>query len=91
MRADHSATVNILSGRFSSHAAAHSIRQQLVETARHVIDPQAASRVHLHLVDLEKDGAELTAAVDNLVRALIATAPNGEVNIFADEADYAVR
>nr|KAG5685870.1 hypothetical protein BaRGS_003070 [Batillaria attramentaria] len=50
-------TVNILSGDEKSRAVAHHIKQQLEETARLVIGPQAASRVRLHLVDLDKKRA----------------------------------
>nr|KAG5687569.1 hypothetical protein BaRGS_022873 [Batillaria attramentaria] len=45
-------TVNILSGDRESRAAAHHIKQQLEETARLVIGPQAASRAlypHCHV------------------------------------------
>nr|KAG5685747.1 hypothetical protein BaRGS_011065 [Batillaria attramentaria] len=59
-------TVNILSGDRMSRAAAHHIKQQLEETARQVIGPQAASRVRLHLVNLDEDGAKLAANVDKL-------------------------
>nr|KAG5685749.1 hypothetical protein BaRGS_011067 [Batillaria attramentaria] len=63
-------TVNILSGDRKSRAAAHHIKQQLEETARLVIGPQPVSRVRLHLVHLDKYGAELAANVDKLVKTL---------------------
>nr|KAG5685872.1 hypothetical protein BaRGS_003072 [Batillaria attramentaria] len=59
-------TVDILSGDRKSRAAAHHIKQQLEETARLVIGPQAASRVRLNLVHLDKGGAKLAANVDKL-------------------------
>nr|KAG5686657.1 hypothetical protein BaRGS_031367 [Batillaria attramentaria] len=82
-------TVDILSGDRKSRAAAHHIKQQLEETARLVIGPQAASRVRLHLVHLDEDGAELAANVDKLVKTLTSNATNNEICLIADEAyDY---
>nr|KAG5687567.1 hypothetical protein BaRGS_022871 [Batillaria attramentaria] len=74
-------TVNILSGDRKSRAAAHHIKQQLEETARLVIGPQAASRVHLHLVNLSPG-----RAVDKLVKTLTSSATNNEICLIADEA-----
>nr|KAG5688198.1 hypothetical protein BaRGS_027793 [Batillaria attramentaria] len=79
-------TVDILSGDGKSRAAAHHIKQQLVETARLVIGPQAASRVRLHLVDLDEDGAKLAANVDKLVKTLKSSSTNNEICLIADEA-----
>nr|KAG5686658.1 hypothetical protein BaRGS_031368 [Batillaria attramentaria] len=79
-------TVDILSGDRKSRAAAHHIKQQLEETVRLVIGPQAASRVRLHLVHLDKDGAELAANVDKLVKTLTLSATNNEICLIADEA-----
>nr|KAG5688196.1 hypothetical protein BaRGS_027791 [Batillaria attramentaria] len=84
-------TVNILSGDRKSRAAAHHIKQQLEETARLVFGPQAASRVRLHLVNLEKkcddqDGAKLADNVDKLVKTLTSSATNNEICLIADEA-----
>nr|KAG5686669.1 hypothetical protein BaRGS_031379 [Batillaria attramentaria] len=90
-------TVDILSGDRESRAAAHHIKQQLEETARLVIGPQAASRVRLHLVNLEKkrddqDGAKLAANVDKLVKTLTSSATNNEICLIADEASgYSLR
>nr|KAG5685868.1 hypothetical protein BaRGS_003068 [Batillaria attramentaria] len=85
-------TVNILSGDRKSRAAAHHIKQQLEETARLVIGPQAASRVRLHLVHLDEYGAKLAANVDKLVKTLASSATNNEICLIADEAScYSLR
>nr|KAG5685873.1 hypothetical protein BaRGS_003073 [Batillaria attramentaria] len=83
-------TVNILSGDRKSRAAAHHIKQQLEETPRLDIGPQAVSRVRLHLVHLDKDGAELAANVDKLVKTLTSSATNNEICLIADEASVCV-
>nr|KAG5688194.1 hypothetical protein BaRGS_027789 [Batillaria attramentaria] len=85
-------TVDILSGDRESRAAAHHIKQQLEETARLVIGPQAVSRVRLHLVHLDKHGAKLAANVDKLVKTLTSSATNNEICLIADEASgYSLR